>query len=180
MRRRCRLKASTAISVVAALVLAAAASSAGIATQPSVSLIAGSVDGHVLLGKTVSGVTAALGKPTWRSGGATAYRVGYGDRANFNIMVLFRRRVGIFRAWSVAFEKPPVYELRLRMNVLVYPPRAFANAALNAYGAALKITRPPRCSATLCSVTLHVTGTSRNVTYGRTPRLGTFLTLSSG
>lgn len=164
------------LAIVVASIFAGAGARAA-APELSVSLLDGSLNRHVLLGKSVAGVTAALGKPTWRIRGASDYRLIYGDRRDFRIMVHFRERAGDLRAVSVAFERAPVFESKLGINILSLPPRYFASKALAAYKGSLTVTRPARCLRGTCSVTLHVVGTDRSVTYGRTSTLGPYLTI---
>src|SRR4051794_14470641 len=86
-------------TVAAVVVGVAGMSSAGVATgqtRVSVELRSGRVDGHRVLGRSIAGVTAALGRPTWRQAGGMLYRIGYGDRTNFRTMVLFRKRGGVY------------------------------------------------------------------------------------
>jgi hypothetical protein len=160
-----------------ALAVAVGAAAAAPPSAPSVDLVAGSVNGHQLFGLPIAGVTAALGRPSWRKPGPSLYRIGYGERRNFTTMVIFRKQGGAFRATSVVFERPPVADRRLGADVLSLVPAAFVRAAKSAYGAGLDVSTPLRCRQTVCAVTLDVVGTTRHVTYGRTPALGTYLTL---
>ena len=57
------------------------------------------------------------------------------------------------------------------------PLKTFERKALATYGSSLTLTRPTTCKGGICSVTLHVAGTHRSVTYGRTRALGSFLTI---
>ncbi len=69
-------------------VLAIPAVGAQATTRQSVDLANGRVDGHRVLGLTVAQVTAALGRPDFRVGPPSRYRIGYGAQRNFSIEVI--------------------------------------------------------------------------------------------
>jgi len=95
-------------------------------------------------------------------------------------MVGFRRTPLGFTAVSVVFEKPPVFDSRMNLDVLVLTPRAFAQRLAQRYGAELALTKPPRCRNAICSVTFASRASPLRVTFGRTPARGTFLNLWNG
>lgn len=166
----------TLLAVASAAVIAVPGSSASV-SHLSADLASGEVSGHVVLGRTIAGVTASFGKPSWRVPGARTYRIGYGDRKNFTMMVIFRKRGGALRAVTVAFERQPLFEPELRMNVLAMPPRAFARAVRQAYPNALTIDRGPRCVGGICKVEFRSADSERRVAFGQTRTLGSYLTI---
>lgn len=74
------------LPLCAVLMLAAPSVSAG-ATINSIDLATGNVDGHRVLGRTIAGVTAALGRPGYRTGARSHYTLGWGSRPSFSIEV---------------------------------------------------------------------------------------------
>lgn len=68
-------------------------------SPPSIDLGTGKVDGHVVLGRTMAGVTAALGQPTQSFPAQQPSTMRYGSP--WNVQVLFRREHGALRAWSI-------------------------------------------------------------------------------
>src|SRR3972149_8534211 len=89
----------------AILVAAVAAATANGATAPrlTVDLGTGAINGHVILGKSVAQVARSLGKPSWRVPGTRFYRLGYGDRTGFSLMIRFREQGAGLRAGAGGF-----------------------------------------------------------------------------
>ena len=143
---------------------------------PSIDFGSALVDGHQLLGRSVAGVTAAFGRPTWRESSGSRFRLVYGDRMNFRMLVLFRREQGVFRAVTVAFEKQPVFEQRTGTNLLAVPPRAAAERTRAEYRN-IRLERPWRCKSGICTVVLRAVGTSYHVTFGRTDAHGSYISI---
>ena len=73
-------------------------------TPTSIDLGTAKMDGHVVLGRTVAGVTAALGRPAQRLRSKQHYTLRYGSP--WDIQVLFRREHGALRAWSIIVLNP--------------------------------------------------------------------------
>jgi hypothetical protein len=165
---------STSAAVL--LVALATCGAATAASRRSLDLGTARVDGHVVLGRTLADVTASLGRPTWRVPGTRVYRIGYGDRKNFELMVMLRKQGGVLRAWSIAFERPPLVEPLLAEDVLALSPSAFARDVMRQYGA-FTVTAAPKCRRGRCAVTLRAGHSPRYVTFGRTPALGSYLTM---
>lgn len=163
----------------AILVAAVAAATANGATAPrlTVNLETGAINGHVILGKSVAQVARSLGKPSWRVPGTRFYRLGYGDRTDFSLMIRFQKQGAALRAVAVAFERPPLFERRIGKNVLAMTPRAFQSAVARSYGTGFVVTTRLRCTRQLCSLTLRSSDSDRRVTFGTTKSLGAFLTI---
>jgi len=148
----------------------------------AVDLSTGYVDGHRLLGRSIAGVTASFGAPSWRHpryANAPLYRIGYGDRREPAMEVLFRRRSGMFRAVTVAFRKPPLAESRLGSDMLALTPREFTRAVFEKYKGMFTVATPLKCAFRQCSVTLRLLGTSRYFSLGKLQRkpFGTYLSI---
>jgi hypothetical protein len=163
----------------AILVAAVAAATTNGATAPrlTVDLGTGAINGHVILGKSVAQVARSLGKPSWRMPGTRRYRLGYGDRTDFSLMIRFQKQGAALRAVAVAFERQPLFERRIGMNVLAMTPRAFQSAVARSYGAGFTVATRLRCARQMCSLTLRSSDSDRRVTFGTTKSLGAFLTI---
>jgi hypothetical protein len=170
------LVATAALIAGTSAASAATSDSAVRAPKLSVDLESGLVNGQRILGRSISSVTAAIGKPTWREAAGARYKLGYGDRTDLKILVLFRKASGHFRAVTVAFERAPVYDATSGQNVLAVPPAAFAREAVASYPN-LRVDRAPRCVAKTCTVVLRVAGDSQRLTFGHTASKGGFLSL---
>ena len=171
--RRCGAFSAAMLAVVVVAATATAAPS----PRLTVDLGSGAIDGHVVLGRSPAQVTRSLGRPSWRLPGTRLYRVGYGERTNFRLMVRFRKQGGTFRAVAVTFERPPLLEKQIGRNVLAMTPGAFQNEVARTYGAGFTIKTRLHCVRQLCSVTLQSSDSGRSVTFGTTKALGTFLTV---
>lgn len=163
----------------AILVVAVAVAPANGATAPrlTVDLGTGGINRHVILGRSVAQVARSLGKPSWRVPGTRFYRLGYGDRTDFRLMIRFKKQGTAFRAVAVAFERQPLFERRIGMNVLAMTPRAFQRAVARSYGTGFTVATRLRCARQLCSLTLRSSDSDQNVTFGTTKALGAFLTI---
>lgn len=136
-----------------------------LASGHTVDLATGYVDGHRVLGRSLAGVTAGLGRPDFRA----RNRVGWGTREQFTLEVLFHEA----RAWSIVFERGPVRdpkagELLGRTSV--------AAAALIRSRYAYEVAKPYTCRRAVCMVQL---AGPLHVVLGTQPRTGTWLTLYS-
>lgn len=171
--RRC---VSFPAGILAVVVVAATAAGAP-SPRLTVDLGSGAINGHIILGRSPAQVTRSLGKPSWRLPGTQRYRIGYGERTNFRLMVRFQKRDRTLRAVAVAFERQPVLEKQIGMNVLAMTPRAFQDAVARRYGAGFIVQNRLHCARQLCSLTLQSRESRRRVTFGATKGLGTFLTM---
>ncbi len=165
------------IAVVATAMASVSTVTAATPRALTVDLGTGTINGHAILGNSLAEVTKQLGKPDWRVPGTRKYRIGYGQRTNFTMMVRFTRKNGTLRAVTVAFERPPLLEKQIGTNVLAMTPRAFQHAVARSYGNRLTIGTPRRCIRGLCSVTLRASASDRRITFGTRKPLGAFLTI---
>jgi hypothetical protein len=149
----------------------------GVRPAATVDLRTGFVNGRRVLGRSVPGVTAALGRPTWREPSSRRYRLGYGPRKAFAVMVTLRWTPSGFRATSVVLEKPAVFDSTMNVNLLALTPRAFARRVARHYGDDLELATPVRCRHGICTVSVASRTSTLRVTFGRTPASGTFLSL---
>ena len=116
---------------------------AQVATSHNVDLASGRVDGHQILGRTIAGVTAALGRPDFRIGPTTRYRIGWGTPRRFSTEVIFRRSGGVQHAWSVVFERGIVRDAKI--GNLLQPSATLQRAIVANYGTTYKLVRPYTC-----------------------------------
>ncbi len=165
--------------VLMSLVMLAVGSGIGSAKAGfTVDLGAGTVNGHTVLGLKISAVTAGFGKPSWRDPGARTYRIGYGERPNFSMMILFRKNGSVFRARSIAFERQPLREAKLSLNLLSMTPAAFARSITKVYRSTFRVTQPLACRHGVCRVTFGSSKGPMRFTFGRASGpLGTYLTI---
>lgn len=145
------------------------------ASARTVDLASGRVDGHRILGRTIAGVTAALGRPDFRAGPRSRYVIGWGDRSDFRVEVIFRRSGGVERSWSVVFERGPVRDAKLG-ELLGRSSTALQEAVLNRYGDTFALVRPYRCTSIHYCVGEFASRTgSVHLTFGTHGALGTWL-----
>jgi hypothetical protein len=138
-------------------------------------LATGRLDGHPVLGLTLPQVTASLGRPDFRIAGSS-YRIGWGTRPNFSAEVLFQRRHGVLRAWSMAFERGPVRDPKIG-QLLALNSRSLQAAILDSYGNSFRLIRAYACSPGTCVGELAPrTGSSLHLTFGTRRALGTWVT----
>ena len=161
--------------VVLAVVAAPMAAAQGTAPH-SVDLATGEIDGHQVLGRTVAGVTTALGRPDFRSGPSSRYRVGWGTPARFSTEVIFRRSGGIQHAWSIVFERGQVRDAKV--GDLLQPSPALQRAILAKYRATYKLVRPYACTTDAsCIGEFSARSGPLHLTFGTRPLTGTWLTI---
>lgn len=161
------------LAVAAALALPTSAVGAA---GHTVDLATGKLDGQRILGRTVAGVTAALGRPDFRTGLRSRYVLGWGDRHDFSVEVIFRPVGGVERAWSIAFERD-VRDVKLG-SLLGRGSASLQAAVSRGYADTFELERPYRCTRTTYCVgefaprkgTLHLT-------FGTRSTLGTWLTV---
>ena len=157
--------------------LAALALSSGAAgaVPRTVDLATSTVDGHRVLGRTVAGVTAALGRPDFRSGQRSRYVLGWGGRPNFSIEVIFRPVGGVEHAWSIAFERD-VRDVKLG-DLLGRSSNALQAAVSKSYGDRFRLERPYACENRACVGEFAPRKGTLYLTFGTRPKLGTWLTV---
>ena len=147
-------------------------------TARSVDLATGHVNGHRVLGLTVGQVTAALGRPDFRVGPRSRYRIGYGAQGGFSAEVIFRPTGGVQRAWSIVFERGPVRDLKV--GDLLERSNALQKAILTKYGTTFRLVRSYACkSKAQCSGEFASRGGPLHLTFGTQPVTGTWLTMWS-
>jgi hypothetical protein len=167
--------ATLAASAAAAMLIGAPAEAASVFT---VDLPTGTVNGHVVIGRSFADLATDFGKPQWRVSGRFL-RIGYGDRTNFSMMIRFKKRQNVWRAISVSFERSPLAETQISRNILSMPPFAFAAAVKRTYSGTLKVVTPVACRRSVCSVTFRVSSTGERIDFGRgATGLGQYLTVS--
>ena len=168
MRRLLLLAVLTAIGVTAA--------EANAAPAHVVDLASGRVDGKQVLGRTIAGVTAALGSPDFRVGSAARYRIGWGSPDRFSTAVIFRPSGGVPRAWSIVFERGPVSDPRF--GSLLQPSATLQTAILAKYGGTFKLVRPYACkTGRPCVGEFAARSGPLHLTLGTQPVTGTWLTI---
>lgn len=163
--------------LLALVVVGLPAAGAQGATLHTVDLASGRVDGHGILGRTVPGVTSALGRPDFRIGPASHYRIGWGTQRDFSTEVIFRPSGGVQRAWSIVFERGPVRDVKVG-DLLLQRSSALQKAILAKYGATFKLVRPYACrSAGECFGEFAASSGPIHLTFGTQPITGTWLTI---
>lgn len=159
--------------VAVAFALAAAAAGASV---HSFDLGSGFVDGHRILGRSVAGVTAVLGRPAYRHGSRTRYVLGY-RLPPATVEVLFRRAGGRLVARTVVLQDPRLTEAKTG-RLLRRSPRSIQAVIAAAYGGQYELVRSYRCrTPTLCSGEFSTRDGRRHVTFGRTVEGARFLTI---
>ena len=162
------------VVVVAALCTPAAVLAAG---GHRIDLTSGELDGHRILGRSVADVTAVLGKPDFVSGSRRLRRIGWGRPDSFRFAVLFRPVNGSLRARTLVFESGSVRDVSIG-DVLSRTSKALESAIESKYGNKFVLARSYRCrSAGLCTGEFKSTNSNLHLTFGRTARRGTFLTV---
>jgi hypothetical protein len=157
-------------------VLALPAAEAHAATGHTVDLTSGRVGGHAILGRTIVGVTAALGRPDFRVGPPSRYRIGYGAQSNFSTEVIFRLSNGIPRALSIIFERGPVRDWKV--GDLLQRSAALQRAILARYGTTFRLVRSYACKRTKpCAGEFAARRGPLHLTFGTQPVTGTWLTI---
>lgn len=158
--------------VAAAAVLALPAAAAGESGR-SVDLASGRLDGRTILGRTVAGVTAALGRPDFHAGSRQTYMLGWGARPNFSVEVRFHSVGGVERAWSMAFERD-VRDVKLG-DLLGRSSPSLQAAILKGYANTFRLVRPYGCKNKICSGDFVQRSGPLRLTFGTEPKLGTWL-----
>lgn len=160
--------------LLAVAVMAVPAGAAG-ATTRTVDLATGRVDGHRILGRTIAGVTAALGRPDFREGQRSHYVLGWGSRPNFSFEVIFHPGRGVERAWSIVFEQR-VRDVKLG-DLLGRSSTALEAAIVKGYADTFRLLRPYTCKGRICVGEFAPRTGSLHLTFGTQPTLATWLTV---
>jgi len=169
MKRVLLLLALTALAVPAA--------GARATTSHTVDLASGLLDGHRVLGRTLAGVTAGLGRPDFRRGGQKDYRIGWGDPNEPSVEVLFHPSGGVQHAWSISFDRGPVRDVDLG-DLLGRRSGALQAAILARYADTFSLLRPYACKRDgFCAGELAPRTGSLHLTFGTQPVHGTWLTI---
>jgi hypothetical protein len=168
--------------------LIAVAWTAGALAAPAVAprtfdLATARVDGHRLLGRSVPGVTAALGRPGERVRGDRRYVLRYDSLGSgrWGVTILFRRDRDRLSAWSIALADPRLTEVKLGY-LLRRRPAAALRAVTATYSGLYSVARPYRCRTKprICSGELAARGPSGiHLAFGALPPAagGTFVTI---
>lgn len=162
------------VVVVAAFCVPAAVFAAG---GHRIDLTSGEFDGHEVLGRSVADVTAVVGRPDFVSGSRRLRRLGWGRRDSFSFAVLFRPVNGRLRARTLIFESGSARDVSIG-DVLRRTPKGLQSVIESKYANAFVLVRSFRCrSAGLCTGEFKSVDSSLHLTFGRTARRGTFLTV---
>ena len=152
------------LSGVAGIILTASANSvsakeAALAPEPTrtIDLATARLNEQAVLGRTVAGVTAALGRPALRVRGTKRYTLRYDSLppslGSWGLTVLFRRE-GRLRAYSVAITDPRLMEERLG-RILRLKPTELQREVLRAYGDRYRLISAYRCHGVTARTRCH-------------------------
>ena len=163
---------------VAAGSVAVSTAAAGRADTRMLDLSAGTLDGHRVLGRTVAGVTAGLGRPDFRLRGGGRYRIGWGTPTRFSVEVIFRRTGGAYRAWSIALgHGGPVADVRVG-DLLNRSSAALQHAIAAKYRGVFQLVRSYACTRkAYCVGEFAQRDGALHLTFGTLGRTGTWVTL---
>jgi hypothetical protein len=145
-------------------------------TGRSVDLATGHVSGHRVLGLTAAQVIAVLGRPDFRVGPRSRYRIGYGPQSGFSTEVIFRPSGAVERAWSIVFERGPVRDVKV--GNLLQRSTALQKAIRARYSTTFRLVRGYTCkSKDPCSGEFAARSGPLHLTFGTQPVTGTWLTI---
>jgi hypothetical protein len=148
------------------------------AAGQTVDLGTGRVNGHRILGRSIAGVTAALGRPDFRVGVPRHFVIGWGSQQNFAIEVMFRPSGGVERAWSIVFERGPIRDVKA--GDLLQPSAALQRAILAKYATVFRLVRPYGCrTKPVCVGDFIARSGPLHLTFGTQPVTGTWVTIFS-
>jgi hypothetical protein len=166
-----------ALLALAGILLLAPASGFAANTH-RISLATGELDGKPVLGMSLAEVTANLGKPDFRSGPPSHYRIGWGRPDNFMLAVLFRPVNGRLRASTLVFERGTIRDDRVG-NLLSRSPKSLQAAIVSRYASEFELVRQYQCrtGGGLCVGEFKTRDATLHVTFGRTIGKGTFVTV---
>jgi hypothetical protein len=161
--------------VIAALLFSSATHAA---SNHRVDLATGDFDGNQILGGSVADVTAALGKPDFIGGPRRRRLVTWGGNAgSFKIAVLFQPVGNRLVARTLVFERGSIHDTRIG-DLLGPAPESLQAKMRSSYADAFKLVRPYRCRAVgLCTGEFQARNEELHITFGRSARRGTFLTI---
>ena len=115
----------------------------------TIDLASGRLGGRTVLGRTVAGVTAGLGRPDERVRGVARYSLRYEpsspQRGSWGVQILFRRDHHALRAWSIVVVDPSFREPRIG-TLLRLTPSALEKAVLASYRDRYLLLRPYQCT----------------------------------
>lgn len=162
--------AALVLSAAIAVVPTAAPSLPG---EHSVDLGNGRFDGRIVLGRTISGVTAALGRPDFRGPRV----VGWGPPPDFRYAVLFRPHARVLHATAIVLERGNFRDPILG-DMLAEPPRMLTRDVARVYGAQLRLSKPYHCrTGGICDAVFAARTGRIGVTVGTTRVHGRFVTV---
>ena len=163
--------------LVALVALAIPAAGAAATRSHTVDLGSGLLDAHRVLGRTIAGVTAGLGRPDFRRGRQKDYRIGWGNPINPSIEVLFHPSGGVQYAWSISFDSGAVRDVKLG-DLLGRRSAALQAAIFTEYADNFSLQRPYKCkSHGFCVGEFAPRAGSLHLTFGTQPVRGTWLTI---
>jgi hypothetical protein len=146
------------------------------ADNRTVDLVSGRVDGHPVLGRTVAGVTAVLGRPDFRHGNRRLYRIGWGTPTDFSMEVMFNRTNGALRAWSIVFARAPVRDARIG-ELLGRTSASLQAVVRTEYADLYTLIRRYRCRAGMCVGEFAQRDRPLHLTFGTFPAHRTHLAI---
>jgi len=165
------------LSLVIAIAAAVPTSSATTDKPSQIDLANGYIDGHRVLGRTVAGVTAGLGRPDYRKRGTRRYAIGYRPHPPFFVEVRFRREDGKLRAYSIVLQDITLEDARAG-RLLRLGARRIQATIEREYGEMYSLSRAYRCRAgKLCTGEFRAAGSDRRVTFGRVHSGARFLNI---
>jgi hypothetical protein len=173
--------AALALGSSGTVLVALAATSAAAAERTDTRMLdlsTGTVDGTRVLGRSVAGVTAALGRPDFRLAGGECCRIGWGTPTEFSIEVLFRHSRSAWRSWSIVFRRGGlVVDVRIG-DLPNRPSPALQHQVIAKYGKTYRLVRMYACRTKgFCSGEFAQRGGLLHFAFGTERRGGTWVTL---
>jgi hypothetical protein len=163
--------------LVAALTLVALPAAGSAATpRHTVDLASGRFEGHTILGRTPSQVSAVLGKPSAVHGSKMRYVFDWGHYPKLRYTVIFTKRGTSERAVLIGFETGRYVDPRLG-GLLAHKPLAFQNAMRSRYADLYRLARPLKRKPGVTIAEFTRRDGLLHVSFGTHPKLGTFLTV---
>lgn len=163
------------VAGIAALTITATAVAS---TRYQVDLATGNLDGKRVLGGSLADVRTTLGRPDFIAGPRNRRLVAWGGRAgSFRVAVLFRPAGNRLLARTLVFESGSIRDAKIG-DLLGRSPRSLQLAVESNYSGMFALVRPYRCrTAGLCTGEFAARSGGLHVTFGRTSRRGTFVTI---
>jgi hypothetical protein len=163
--------------LAAALVLAALPAAASAATpRHTVDLASGRFEGHTILGRTPSQVTAVLGKPSAAHGSTMRYVLDWGSGAKLRYTVIFSKRGTSERAVLIGLETGTYVDPRLG-DLLAWRPLAFQKAMRSRYADLYRLGKPLEEKPGVSIGEFTPRDGLLHVSFGTHATLGSFLTI---